>query len=41
MVEFDVLSEADGTAALAQVREPGFVMLSPTSVATVGRKPAA
>lgn len=32
-----MLSEA---REMAQVREPGFAMLSPTSIATVGRKPA-
>ena len=41
LVEFGVVSEADGSTLLAQVREPGFAMLSPTSIATVGRKPAA
>ncbi len=40
LVEFGVVSEADGSTLLAQVREPGFAMLSPTSIATVGRKPA-
>ena len=40
MVEMNVVGEAEGAAALAQVRAPGFVMLSPTSIATIGRKPA-
>lgn len=38
MVEMGVVGEADGAAAMAQVRAPGFVMLSPTSIATIGRK---
>ncbi len=38
-VRLAMLSEADGSAMMAQVREPGFAMLSPTSIATVGRKP--
>lgn len=41
LVEFGVVSETDAAAMMAQVREPGFAMLSPTSIATVGRKPAA
>lgn len=41
LVEFGVVSEADAEALMAQVRDPGFAMLSPTSIATVGRKPAA
>ena len=40
LVETGVVSEADGSAAMEQVREPGFAILSPTSIATVGRKPA-
>ena len=39
LVEFGVISDADGKAALAQVRAPGFAMISPTSIATIGRKP--
>lgn len=39
LVEIDVVAAADGAAALEQVRAPGFVMLSPTSIATIGRKP--
>ena len=41
LVEFGVVSEADAEALMAQVRDPGFAMLSPTSIATVGRKPIA
>ena len=41
LVEFGVVSEADAEAMMAQVRAPGFAMLSPTSIATMGRKPAA
>ena len=41
LVAAGMVSEADGEAALAQVREPGFVMLSPPSIATLGRKPQA
>lgn len=39
LIEMEVVTEADGAAALEQVRAPGFVMLSPTSIATLGRKP--
>ena len=39
LVALGAVSEIDGAAALAQVREPGFVMASPTSIATLGRKP--
>jgi SAM-dependent methyltransferase len=39
LVEFELVTEADGAAALVQVREPGFVMLSSTSIAAMGRKP--
>jgi hypothetical protein len=39
MVEMGVIGEAEGAAAMEQVRAPGFVMLSPTSIATIGRKP--
>jgi len=39
LVAAELVTEADGAAALAQVREPGFVMLSPASIATIGRKP--
>ena len=41
LVAADMVTEADGAAALAQVRAPGFVMLSPASIATIGRKPGA
>ena len=37
LVEVGVASPADADAALAQVRAPGFVMLSPCSIATMGR----
>lgn len=40
MVELGVVTEAAGAAALVQVRAPGFVMLSPTSIAAIGRKPS-
>lgn len=39
LIAAGLVSEDDGATALAQVREPGFVMLSPASIATVGRKP--
>lgn len=39
MVGAGVVTEADGKIALEQVRSGGFVMLSPTSIATLGRKP--
>ena len=39
LVAAELVTEADGAAALTQVREPGFVMLSPASIATIGRKP--
>lgn len=39
LVAAGIVSEGDGEAALAQVRTPGFVMLSPASIATIGRKP--
>jgi len=38
LVSAGLVTEAEGAAALAQVREPGFVMLSPASIATLGRK---
>lgn len=41
LVGVGLVSEDDAAKALAQVREPGFVMLSPASIATVGRKPGA
>ncbi len=40
MVQAGVVSEADAATALEQMRAPGFAMLGPTSIATVGRKPA-
>lgn len=40
LVEAGVATEADAATVLEQVRAPGFVMLSPTSMATIGRKPA-
>lgn len=39
LVEAGIASQEDVERALAQVREPGFVMLSTTSIATIGRKP--
>lgn len=39
LVDAGLVSDDDAETALAQVREPGFVMLSPASIATVGRKP--
>ena len=38
LVEAGVVTAEDGEAALAQVRTPGFVMLGPTSIATIGRR---
>lgn len=40
LIEFGVASETDGSTLLTRVREPGFAMLSPTSIATVGRESA-
>lgn len=39
LVGAGLVSDGDAETALAQVRAPGFVMLSPASIATVGRKP--
>ena len=39
LVEAGVVSESDAAAALEQMRAPGFAMLGPTSIATIGRKP--
>ena len=39
MVERGAVSESDGASALEQMRAPGFAMLGPTSIATIGRKP--
>ncbi|MDE0065990.1 MAG: methyltransferase domain-containing protein [Acidimicrobiaceae bacterium] len=39
MVTAGVVNEADGRLALEQVRAEGFVMMSPASIATLGRKP--
>ena len=39
LVEAGIVSADEGAEALAQVRAPGFVMLSPTSIASMGRKP--
>ncbi len=39
MVAAGVVDEADGRTALEQVRSEGFVMMSPASIATLGRKP--
>lgn len=40
LVEAGVVPESDAAAALEQMRAPGFAMLGPTSIATIGRKPA-
>ena len=40
LVEAGVVPESDAATALEQMRAPGFVMLGPTSIATIGRKPA-
>lgn len=40
LVEMGAVAKSDAAAALKQMREPGFTMLGPTSIATVGRKPA-
>jgi len=39
LVEAGVVSESDAATALEQMRAPGFAMLGPTSIATIGRKP--
>ena len=39
MVERGAVSESDAATALEQMRAPGFAMLGPTSIATIGRKP--
>jgi SAM-dependent methyltransferase len=39
LVEAGLVGQADADTAMAQVREPGFVMVSTTSIATIGRKP--
>ncbi len=39
LVEFEVIDAEQGADALAQVRAPGFVMLSSTSISCTGRKP--
>ena len=40
LVEMGAVAESDAAAALEQMREPGFTMLGPTSIATIGRKPS-
>ena len=40
LVEAEVITETDAEIAMAQMREPSFVMLGPTSIATMGRRPA-
>jgi len=40
LVEAGLVTPTEGETALAQVREPGFVMMSTVSIAVVGRKPA-
>ena len=39
LVDAGLVSQEDADAALAQVRAPGFAMVSSTSIATIGRKP--
>lgn len=39
IVAAGIVSESEGNLALEQVRSEGFVMLSPVSIAAVGRKP--
>ena len=39
LVEAGAVPESDAAAALEQMRAPGFAMLGPTSIATIGRKP--
>ena len=39
LVEAGLVTEDDGEVALAQVRAPGFVMMSPASIAVFGQKP--
>lgn len=39
LVEAGAVSESDAATALEQMRAPGFAMLGPTSIATIGRKP--
>ena len=39
LVEAGAVSESDASAAMEQMRAPGFAMLGPTSIATIGRKP--
>ena len=40
VVEAGAVPESDAATALEQMRAPGFAMLGPTSIATIGRKPA-
>jgi len=40
MVAEGVVDESDSRAAVEQVRAEGFVMISPASIATLGRKPS-
>ncbi|MXY09185.1 MAG: methyltransferase domain-containing protein [Acidimicrobiaceae bacterium] len=40
LVEAGAVPESDAATALEQMRAPGFAMLGPTSIATIGRKPA-
>lgn len=40
LLEFELLTPAQLDAAIAAVRAPGFVMMSPLSLAVSGRKPA-
>ena len=40
LVEAGLVSAEDGETALAQVRAPGFVMMSTVSIAVLGRKPS-
>ena len=40
LVEAGLVTSEDGDTALAQVRAPGFVMMSTVSIAVLGRKPS-
>ena len=41
LVEAGLMSDGEVDAAIAAVREPGFVMASPLSMAVLGRRPDA
>lgn len=40
LVEFEMMSQEQIDEAIAAVRAPGFVMMSPLSIAVIGRRPA-